>query len=139
MYSPISVFKETIGRVTFDLEIEWCQFEPDFDDAECVAYVNAGIEVGNLYAWFDACVIATLRGQEVPINGNAANFHERVDITGIGTIGACSYGDLSEFMRDYYQELRADALRDLEANLEHARGALAAYETPDLDSDLPLY
>ena len=118
MYNAITVFTETIGQVTFLVEVDWCDFEPGFDDARDIDFVRKGMESGNIYAWCTVFVSAFFGG-----------------VQGGASICGCSYESLEDLMGDLYQELQADALRDLEDNIQRTKAALDSYvPSPEFDS-----
>lgn len=120
MWESVSVFKEVVNGVTYELLIGNCYFELEdhFDDKETINHIRSELETQNVYAWFDAEVKASV--------------HEVSEST---YLGCCSYKDLGEFLRDqYYEDMKADALDMLNEKMKELKEVIDSYlETLDVE------
>lgn len=95
-------------KIIYQMQVVPCDMEVSGNaiasgDAEADKQVEDQIckelEAGNLWAWCDVTVTATVPG---------------IDLKGTATLGACSYKDQRAFEEDaYYQDLKNEAKQDL--------------------------
>ncbi len=100
--------KEEEVTFTFEAESEDLQLEGFFDsgdpaaDAADIAAIRKRLEQDDIYAWFCA---------KVTVKWNGFSAH--------ATLGACSYADEKDFMKDeYYAQLKQEALEYLNAEIQ---------------------
>ena len=103
---------------TLSVEPEYIPLEGNVlasgDDAEDTAAENAvrnELEAGNEWAW---CVVTVTAS------------HPGLPFVGRDTLGACSYASEDDFTQPggYYDDMKAEALRDLLSQVEDVRTAL---------------
>lgn len=88
-------------EIVMEPEIEG--FRGEFSDEECQDWIQKQLEAGNQWAWCSVTVRVSWGGFSVVA----------------GPLGACSYESEEGFKEGgYYEDMKKDALGDLNSNLE---------------------
>jgi len=106
MKTKLRPLLETEVRISIDTEYE--HSTPDFEqedgsaDTELIGQVLKNLESGNKWAW---CVVRVTMSWG--------------EWKGVAYLGGCSYDSLDDFVEcgDYYQDLKKDALSELNARI----------------------
>jgi hypothetical protein len=93
-------FEETIGLVTFTLEVSWANSQVDFDNRFQEKWVREHLEDNNIFGWFDFTITASYE-----------------DFWGEASSVNNAYKSLEDFLSsDEYRDHRDKALHELEVS-----------------------